>query len=277
MTHRELLEHALLDALSLLDEDEREEFDRAFAAAPPQVQAHIRREQTRLVKMESLLPDVTPPASLRARVLEAVRAAIANERVAAEQTLAIRLHEPDAISRLPAVAHRRKVAAVWRAVALGCAAAAIVLGVTTMRLQGVLGELKTTQDALTEQIAQAFGPDYLIDALVDDSTQRIALASTDTTATVPAEAAIWYNPDWRSAKLFGINLPAAKDNRYKLVIVDEAGQTVDVIAEFTFRGNGLLNEEVPITVGLTGDRLAILGEEEDGDSRMILSAPELIH
>ncbi len=276
MTHRELLEHALLDALSLLDEEEREEFDLALAAAPPHVQAQIRREQTRLVKMESLLPDVSPPASLRARVLEAVRAAIASERVASERHSGLILHEPDVIARLPAVAHGRRVAAVWRGVALACAAASIVLGVVTMNLQGLVGDFNAQQDLLLEEMKEKFGPEYLLDALVDDATKRITLASTAGSAGSNAQAAIWYNPDWRTAKLFGINLPVAKDNHYKLVVVDDAGQTVSVIAEFTFRGNGLLNEEVPVTVGLSGDRLAILGDEAEGSGRMILSAPELL-
>lgn len=277
MTHRELLEHALLDALSLLDEEEREEFERALAGAPPQLQAQIRREQTRLVQMESLLPDVAAPASLRAKVLEAVRAAIAGERAAAaEHDADLILHEPDVISRLPAVAHGRRVAALWRGVALACAAAAVVLGVTTMKLQGLVGDFNAQQDLLLEEMKEKFGPDYLLDALVNDSTQRITLAATDASAESQAQAAIWYNPDWRAAKLFGINLPASKDNHYKLVVVDDAGQTVSVLAEFTFRGNGLLNEEVPVTVGLSGDHLAIVGDQEEGVERMFLGAPELL-
>jgi hypothetical protein len=145
-----------------------------------------------------------------------------------------------------------------------------------MKLQGLVGDFNAQQDLLLEEMKDKFGPDYLLDALVDDSTRRITLASTDATAESQAQAAIWYNPDWRAAKLFGINLPAAKDNHYKLVVVDDSGQTVEVIAEFTFRGNGLLNEEVPVTVGLSGDRLAILGDEDEGRSRVMLTAPELL-
>jgi anti-sigma-K factor RskA len=275
MTHRELLEHALLDALSLLDEDEREAFDRAFASAPPHVQAQVRREQTRLVKMESLLPDVAPPASLRARVLEAVRGAIASESAMAERG-PFRLDDPDTIARLPAVAHRRRVAALWRAVALACTAAAIVLGVWSVHLGGVINELNRKQDPLLNEITAAFGP-HLIDALVSDSTQRITLTSQSTTEDDHAQAAIWYNPDWSTAKLFGINLPAVKDNAYKLVVVDSEGTPVATVAEFTFTGGrGLLNREFPVTVGLSGSRLAVLGERENGESPIVLGVPELV-
>ncbi|MBK7405551.1 MAG: hypothetical protein IPJ41_13200 [Phycisphaerales bacterium] len=268
MNHCELLENALLDAFSLLDEDEREAFDRAFAAAPPHIQAQIRLEQTRFAKMESLLPEVAPPASLRARVLDAIRAAAA-ERSVAEAALALR--HPDTIARLPAMAHKRKVAAAWRALALACAAAAIVLGVTTVQLQRTLRNFDQRQDVLLEEIKAKFGPNYLVDALVDSSTQRITLASHDASQQARAQAAVWYNPDWRTAKLFGINLPAAKDDRYRLVVLDDQGNQLSVIAEFTFR-SGLLNEEVPVTVGISGENLAIVGDGDNGKSEVLLAA-----
>ena len=256
MTQRELLENALLDALSLLDDDERRAFEEAFRAAPPAVQAQVRREQTRLARMDSLLPDVSAPAALRARVLEAVRAAIAGRHLAeAESTL--RLHDPDAISRLPAVTHRRRTAAVWRAIALGCAAAAIVLGVTTANLQSAIGELRSQEDLLITEISKAFGPEYLYDALVDASTQRITLTSADAEMSGAAQAAVWVNPDWRTAKLFGINLPATAGSQYRLVVLDDNNQPVSTIAEFTFTG-GLLNREVPVTVALDAEHLAIV-------------------
>lgn len=256
MTQRELLENALLDALSLLDDDERKAFDEAFRAAPSAVQAQVRREQTRLARMDALLPDVSAPAALRARVLEAVRAAIAGRQFAeAESTL--RLHDPDAISRLPAVTHRRRAAAVWRAIALGCAAAAIVLGITTANLQSAIGELRSQEDLLITEISKAFGPEYLYDALVDSSTQRITLTSADAEMGGAAQAAVWVNPDWRTAKLFGINLPATAGGQYRLVVLDENNQPVSTIAEFTFTG-GLLNREVPVTVALDAEHLAIV-------------------
>jgi hypothetical protein len=272
MTHRELLENALLDALSMLDDEDREAFNEAFNAAPPQVQAQVRREQTRFARMESLLPDVTPPAALRARVMEAVRAAIASRQVAeAEETL--RLHDPDAISRLPAVTHRRRAAAVWRSIAFGCAAAAIVFGVTTANLQSAISDLRSQDDLLLTEIRQAFGPEYLYDALLDASTQRITFTSADPDAGGHAQAAVWVNPDWRTAKLFGINLPATAGGEYRLVVLDENNLPVSVIAEFTFTG-GLLNREVPVTVALDAERLAILpGGETDS---VLLGVPGVL-
>ncbi len=274
MTHRELLENALLDVLSMLDDDERAAFNEAFEVAPPHLQAQVRREQTRFAKMESLLPDVSPPASLRARVIEAVRVAIAGRQII-EAESALRLHDPDAISRLPAMAHRRKVAAVWRAAAFGCAAAAIVLGVYTARLQGLLGDIRSQEDMLVSEMREKFGPEYLSAALIDNATQRITLTGSGAAVQSDAKAAVWYNPDWRTAKLFGINLPVTSESKYKLVIVDENDQPVSVLAEFTFTG-GMLNEEIPITVSLDGERLAIVSGSENEVDGVLLGVPDVL-
>ncbi|MFG0260093.1 MAG: hypothetical protein ACF8LK_07040 [Phycisphaerales bacterium JB041] len=274
MTQRELLENALLDALSLLDEEDSAAFNEAFNAAPPHVQAQVRREQTRLSRLDSLLPDVTPPATLRARVLAAVQSAMA-ERRAQDAHAALRLDDPDTIARLPQMAHRRKVAAVWRAVALGCAAAAIVLGVTAVQLQGLLQDFRSQEDVLVSAIRDKFGPDYLIQALVDDSTQRITLVGNDSGLANDAKAAVWVNPDWRTAKLFGINLPATEGSQYRLVVVDENNVPVSTVAEFTFNG-GLLDREIPVTVSLDADRLAIVSGDEANTDGVLLGVPNVL-
>lgn len=54
MKTQELIELAVLDAMGLLDEQEREAFDAAFDAAAPAIQAQVRREQTRLSVSEHL-------------------------------------------------------------------------------------------------------------------------------------------------------------------------------------------------------------------------------
>ena len=76
MTTHELLELASLDAMGLLDPEEREAFELAFRAAAPALQAQIRREQLRLSYIDGILPVVEPPPGLRARVMAKVREAI---------------------------------------------------------------------------------------------------------------------------------------------------------------------------------------------------------
>lgn len=274
MTRRELLENALLDALALLDEEEQEAFNEAFAAAPPHVQAHVRREQTRLARMEALLPDVAPPSALRARVIDAVRSAMADSQTV-DARAGFLPFDPDAIARLPEIAHRRKVTAVWRAVAIGCAAAAIFLGVTSVHLQGLLQDFRSQEDVLLTAIREKFGPEYLIDALVDDATQRITLTSANAEEAGNAKAALWMNPDWQTAKLFGINLPATEGSQYRLVVLDEKNEAVAVVAEFTFNG-GLLDREVPVTVGIDADRLAIVPGSESQTGSVLLGVPSVL-
>jgi hypothetical protein len=63
MTAYELIEMAVLDALGILDEEERASFERAFAAAAPGLQAQVRAEQARLVDLVDLLPDERRAAS----------------------------------------------------------------------------------------------------------------------------------------------------------------------------------------------------------------------
>ncbi|XOV76882.1 MAG: hypothetical protein ACFHWZ_08725 [Phycisphaerales bacterium] len=76
MTTQEMIEMASLDALGMLDADERAEFEAAFRAASPSVQAQVRREQKRFADAEHLLPEVDPPAGMKFRVMSAIRDAI---------------------------------------------------------------------------------------------------------------------------------------------------------------------------------------------------------
>lgn len=115
MSLQELIELAILDAMGLLDEREQSAFEAAFRVASPAIQAQVRREQTRLSRIEALLPDVTPPAGLRAAVLAVIR-----DEIAAGQK-----HVVGAIA--PTMYKSRGVSPVWRAAALGLAAAAVVL------------------------------------------------------------------------------------------------------------------------------------------------------
>lgn len=116
MKTRELFELASLDVLGLLDEAEREAFELAFRKADPAVQAQVRREQLRFTEMEQILPEVQAPAGLKARVMAAVRDAIAAVRT-----------EP--IARIGVGQHAVfNAAPIWRAACIGFATAALVLG-----------------------------------------------------------------------------------------------------------------------------------------------------
>lgn len=126
MSIEELLELAALDAFGLLDEYEADLYSRSFHHAPVSVQDEIVRIQAELVANESLLPNETPDAGLRARVLEAVARAIEEEDAT---TLAPLASIGGRLSYIP-VAPRPRLALsgqFWRAAALLLASTTLVM------------------------------------------------------------------------------------------------------------------------------------------------------
>lgn len=260
MKVQELTELALLDVHGLLDDEERQAFERAFASSPAAVQARIRREQVRFSDLSALLPDVDVPSDLRARVLARVRAAISEQESA---------HRDGAGRTMPPIIASKRVSPIWRAGALGCAAAAVVFAVTTIQMRVRYDELESTigNDILLSRMLETLGPNHIRDMLFDDQTQRVRFTSTDPAAS--GEASLWLNPDWQSARLFYLNLPRQPGDAYKLALIDESGNVVDVLAEFDSSG-GLMTRDVK-TTGATGN-LAILGPGSKGDLTPLMVA-----
>jgi anti-sigma-K factor RskA len=246
MTVQQLIELSILDAMGLLDEDERVSFESAFRAAAPGIQAHVRREQTRLSRIESLLPEVEPPAGLRALVLEAVRAHMATE-----------VGEDDGLARLVLpMTPSRGVSPFWRAGALGLAAASLMLGITTYMFQAET--TKTLQriqnDSLIEAMMAKYGHKFMKDAIFDSDTERVVFKPA--AEGFKGEAAIFLNPEWGSAKFFCRAMASAEGHNYKLAIIDSEGKVVQVIDEFTSSGE-IMQKDVKLKQGTTG-RLAVL-------------------
>lgn len=217
MTTRELIELSLLDALALLDEGEHAAFDRAFASASPAVQAQVRREQTRLSRLDLLLPDVTPPAGLRAAVVEAVRRAML---------------EPETVGSLlvPPMTPARSVSRWWRAGSLGLATAAAFFIGATVYLWNENAELQTITrgDVLLAQLADQVGHARVRDLLLDPDTQRVVF--TRVAANSKAEASIFLNPEWDNATFVVAGLAPAGGRPYRLAIVDENDAVVRELA-----------------------------------------------
>ncbi|MEM9066818.1 MAG: hypothetical protein AAGB51_15175 [Planctomycetota bacterium] len=142
LTTQELIETAVLDALGLLDEDERARFDSSFYAASPELQAAIRREQARVSGDPSLLPDIEPPAELRGRVIQAFRAALVGDQ-AGSADIAGRIHAA-AGGAESGVSGRRRVSTAWRTTTVAFAAAVAVLASLNVH---TMGELRKISDA----------------------------------------------------------------------------------------------------------------------------------
>lgn len=251
MNTQQLIELACLHALALLDPDEQEEFERAFAAAPPAVQAQVRREQTRLCGIESLLPVVDPPPGLRARVIAAVREAIAAVRP--------RRHAPGRDA--PPLLRTRRVSPVWRAAAIGLAAAAVVFAYTTLEMRTQFDRLETAvtgnqqADVLRRALQENIG-----DILFDEAYQKIVFVPAS--PNIVARASFWWNPEEGTGLLQATDLAPTDDRPYRLVFLRDDGEIDRTIAEFSSTGV-LLQREVKLTAA-AGARLAIARAVEDG-------------
>ncbi len=224
-TLHELFELASLDAMGLLEEGERRQFEDAFRSLPPAAQAQIRDQQSRIADHDATLPVVQCPPSLRQRVLDAVAAEI-------------ELGAPAPVARIaPVIARSRSVSTIWRAAAIGCAAAAIVFGVTTLQMiseyRGL--ERKIASNAVGDLFVKEFGPRFE-SALLSHGTQFIQFNPVNTPANGSEPmAVILMDPKTRSAQLYCKDLPQ-REGVYNLVIVDPSGRVKNIVLPFRAGG-----------------------------------------
>ncbi len=245
MSIRELLENAHMDALGLLDEQDRAAFDAAFRAAPPALRDQVRAEQARMARMESTLPRVTPDASLRDRVVMAVEHAIT------EQTLSGDAGVTDFR------ANRRL--STWRSGAIAMACAAVILGGAFVKVMVDNAEMSRMQgdNGTLTALLVGFGNGPMRDALFNPATQRAIFepAIKDGALQSRRQAVLFHNPDWATMRLF-TQLPAPEGREtYRLVILDDEGQIVQEVAEFSGTGQ-LASLEVKATLA-AGTHVAI--------------------
>lgn len=247
---RDLIELSLLDAIGLLDDDERAAFERGFAASPPAIQAQIRREQTRLSQLDFLLPDVAPPAHLRSVVLDAVRKAMAETAVGAEEGAAF----------TPALVPSRRVSPLWRAGAVGFATAAVVFGVTTVQMKRDYDDLEKIirNNMFTDQTLAGLGGAFQ-ELIFNPNIQHVVFKPSS--PSVHGMAVLLLDTESGAASLVCRNLPAEGGREYQLVVVNNDGVPGARLAGFT--STGLTTQ--PIKVKLTnGQRLAILPPSDPG-------------
>lgn len=225
MTPRDLLELASLDTLGLLDEAERAEFEAAFRAASPEMQAAVRRAQLRATNLEDVLPLVEPPPGLKARVISAVRSAIAAVTLDAatqeEPVIAGRL-APNRQQASPIV-RLFNSAFVWRAACLGFATATIVLGAFHNIIRDELAEVRDRMqtEAYATEFREYFGPSFA-NAMMAPQSQWLSFAPAATdielgTSADDVRAKLLYDPDTRVAFVRVEGLPAL-DSTYHLVV-----------------------------------------------------------
>lgn len=244
MTVRELLENAHLDALGLLDEDERLAFEKAFRSAPAAVRAQIRDEQGRWARMESSLPRLEPGEDLRERVLNAISSEI--ELEAASELANLTSNRSYLVGETEA-SKRRTVPAIWQGFAIAAFSAAVILGGAFFSLLRSYSEIESRSRA-TGSIEVALwltnNGDRMQDMLLDPAAVRQAFSpATD----VKASATLWSHPDWNNAGILIVQgLAAQQSPAYRLIATSEAGVQTILVAEF--RPTGAI-ERIDIDLG----------------------------
>ncbi len=242
MTMRELFEQAQLDALGLLDGEDKASFDDAFDAAPPAVQAHIRSEQARWAQGNPLLPKVSPPADMKDRVMASVTSAII-EAEAAEPALV-------------GAGVSGRVSPAWRAGSIGLLSAVIILGAAFARVYNQNVEMSRTiqNDALLTEMLTKFGNEYMRDSLFDENTRRVVFTASGDEEL--GRASVFVNPKWKSARFFCTDLPQNDNETYRVVVIDSNNQIVEQLSEFTSTGS-LMTQEIRMQID-PGQSLAIV-------------------
>ncbi len=261
MNTQDLLEHASLDALGLLDEQERTDFETAFRGALPAVQSQVRREQARFAASDSLLPSVEVPAGLKFRVMSAVRDAVQS------------FNRVEAVRRAEHTPFLRNLmwnsTPLWRAACIGFATATVVLGVffsyVSERVQ-TIERMGLTVDALEEQMHLSPG---LLEAMLAGQTTQQAFVPLAPEADA-ARALIMINPDTGEAHLIVDNLPVA-GAEYALVALGENEGEYTKLHAFDFTSIAY-NVRAKLDTGVDLTRLAIVGPAIEGGASVIVMA-----
>jgi hypothetical protein len=247
MTTQQLIEMASLDALGMLDADERAEFEAAFRAASPSVQAQVRREQKRFANAEHLLPDVEPPAGLKFRVMSAVRDAI------------IGITAGDAAAAANAVSKGSKAGAwfnsttIWRAACIGFATTTVLLtGVAAYVFDRNQAYREETEIALGRALLTELGNDFQEVALAED-VRIFDFAEGD---GLSAKARLWVHPETQVAFLFCTDMPV-RSGRYSLVL-ERGDAESEVVRQFR-ASDGMITFRVDFIDLETVNDLAIYG------------------
>ncbi|MEL7472224.1 MAG: hypothetical protein AAGK04_02820 [Planctomycetota bacterium] len=266
MTPQQLFEMAQLDALALLDENERVRFEAALANAPTALHDQVEAERARFVDLREFLPDVSPPPELRGKVVQAVL-------VAAEAD-AVHAVRHDADRHVRPLRFGTRVSAIWRGAAIGFAAASLTLGLSTLYLWGEHERLEDnfSDSALVQSVVENFGVEYVQRALFDADTQRVIFQPAASTSERSAQASIWMNPNWEESRLFCLELAGEKDTEsFRVVVLNDDDQVVTTIAEFRSTG-ALVSSELPSDLA-GADRLGIIrGDDTSRDPDVLLIA-----
>lgn len=221
MNMQQLLEHAHLDALGMLEPGEQAEFHHALASAPASVRTHIREEQARVADISHLLPDVEPSPDLRERVLAAVAAQISAqllaEAAAEQQPDLYEMRRPERVSRR------------WRAAAIGLVGACGVLAIAFINVLAINGQIKKSMAVLDlpREVTIGLGSEHTSDVLFGDSTRRDRFVAVGDAA---GEISVLHGASWDAGILSYRGIASEPGAELRLVALDAEGRIVERIA-----------------------------------------------
>lgn len=261
MNTHELIEMASLDALGLLDPEEREAFERAFRAAAPSVQAQIRRDQLRYSAIDDMLPPVEPPLGLKARVMAAVQNAM--QQVAGRRT--------DVLAKLPELRSSYGVNRYWRAAAIGAMAASLVLAVIALQVQNSFKEISAiAMNSEASRHLSEFGRRF-DQSFFDHNTRFVKFTPAPATDAEPAlrgKATLLFDPSTRKAELLVKDLPALGGS-YEVVVIDSQGNRAEAVLTFSASNAGVISKTIE---NLDLENATGLLIRQQGASKPLLSA-----
>lgn len=225
MTSRELFEMASLDVMGLLDEQERSAFEDAFRAAPPHVQAQIRAEQLRFADGSGILPSVEPPVGLKAKVVAAVRDAIAQVR-------------PEPIARIGAGGRLISTMPIWRAACIGFATASLVLGLFSWSVSQQNRRITEAfvSGVIIDQFIQSSGAQFT-DMLTRPTVKHVSFVPAAKDFDGRASAAVYVDESTSQGYLVCNDLSAGQT--YRLVVEGADGSRVQ-LKEFEASTSGTI-------------------------------------
>lgn len=263
MNTMDLIELAVLDALGLLDPEEADRFESAFQAAAPATQQRIRAEQSRLADLERLLPNVSPSAELRERVVLAVREAVLASAVADAA-------EAPEVAGQDRLRLRRSggVSSFWRVGTIAAAAACVAFGAAfsamVMRYNDLDAQLQRISDSQAQ--LQAYGADALEILFNPDVARPIQFTPKDPGNDM--RVTLHYLDEKRQGYLHCGYFPMGADTRYELVVMKN-GQIDAVLQQFKAEGM-LTTQRLTEFVINDGMQLALVSIDAVTNKRSIL-------
>jgi len=284
--HDDLFELVKLEAMGLLEDDEKVELERRFADAPDNVRKALRREQSRVVDaLIANLPDTNPAPTLRGRVIESVLRAVGTvsrlstsattPAVATTPTPREEIFGTDTSSSNEdrfRIHQARRVNRYWRAAAIGLGFASLAMGYGLFQLQQESSRLADAQrnDALLEMMLDQYGHTFQ-SALFGPNTKLAQF--TPVSDTELGKAVLLVDPVRRTAQLYCADLPELP---YELVVIDRDGHPTGTQLRFTPTGN-VHSENVAGLTDLHADnRIELLRVDPRGERTPILRGTPLI-